>query len=58
MLNLTLKENEGIQLGKVAEVRIVKIKQNKVELGMTAPLGLKIVRLPIKTTDNKEKHRE
>ncbi len=44
MLNLTLKENEGLKLGQEIEIKVIKIKQNKVELGTTAPEHLKISR--------------
>ena len=44
MLVLTRKTNDVVRIGKDIEVRIVRIKGRRIQLGITAPRDVAVVR--------------
>jgi carbon storage regulator CsrA len=44
MLVLSRKENETIQIGDDITITLVKIDRNRVRIGITAPVDVKVLR--------------
>lgn len=57
MLVLARKENEGIMIGELIEVTVVKISGDRVKLGFRGPQTVRILRQELTTRSDMEPSR-